>query len=332
MPSVTDSTTKLIDTPKVLICVFCIIILISIIIYIQTEQLPNQNQQDNQKIGIKYLNEVPKKVPQKHFIIKNQTITLSDIFISVKTTDKFLSSRVNLLIKTWFQLVKDQTWFFTDADNDQYYELTSGHLVNTNCPQSHNRKSLCCKMSVELDSYIKSNKKWFCHFDDDNYVNAIQLLSTLQKYSPLNEWYLGKKSVPVPMELHKPKKQLRKAKKLYWFATGGAGFCMSKALVLKMATIISGGKFMTIGNKLRAPDDVTIGYIVENLLNIRLTEIEKFHSHLETLPSFTKEYIRKQISFSYDLNRDESNVLNIDGFDIENDPTRFMSLHCFLFP
>lgn len=43
-------------------------------------------------------------------------------------------------------------------------------------------------------------------------MNPIQLLSTLQKYSALNEWYLGKKSVPVPMELHKPKKQLRKVK------------------------------------------------------------------------------------------------------------------------
>lgn len=65
----------------------------------------------------------------------------------------------------------------------------------------HNRKALCCKMSVEFDSFIASNKKWFCHFDDDNYVNVPRLVQHLRRYNPLDDWYLGKPSIKKPLEI-----------------------------------------------------------------------------------------------------------------------------------
>jgi len=43
--------------------------------------------------------------------------------------------------------------------------------------------------------------RWFCHFDDDNYVNIPKLLSTLGKYSPQEDWYLGKPSIRTPLEI-----------------------------------------------------------------------------------------------------------------------------------
>lgn len=44
--------------------------------------------------------------------------------------------------------------------------------------------------------------RWFCHFDDDNYVNVPRLVSLLNEYSPAKEWYLGKPSVASPLEIH----------------------------------------------------------------------------------------------------------------------------------
>ncbi|KAJ9590162.1 hypothetical protein L9F63_016718, partial [Diploptera punctata] len=48
------------------------------------------------------------------------------------------------------------TWFFTDSDDAEYQEKTNGHMINTNCSSSHNRKALCCKMSVEFDVFLES--------------------------------------------------------------------------------------------------------------------------------------------------------------------------------
>ncbi|CAG0914758.1 unnamed protein product [Notodromas monacha] len=36
---------------------------------------------------------------------------------------------------------------------------TGGHMINTKCQPSHNRKALCCKMSVEFDTFLDSGKK-----------------------------------------------------------------------------------------------------------------------------------------------------------------------------
>ncbi|KAM8710816.1 hypothetical protein ACLKA7_017445 [Drosophila subpalustris] len=87
------------------------------------------------------------------------TTELDDIFISVKTTKNYHDTRLALIIKTWFQLARDQTWFFTDTDDHYYQEKTKGHLINTKCSQGHFRKALCCKMSAELDIFLESGKK-----------------------------------------------------------------------------------------------------------------------------------------------------------------------------
>lgn len=50
----------------------------------------------------------------------------------------------------------------------------------------------------------------------------------------------------------------------FWFATGGAGFCISRPLVQKMAPVIRNEKLMTISDRIGFPDDVTIGFIIGN--------------------------------------------------------------------
>lgn len=255
---------------------------------------------------------------------------LDDIFISVKTTRSFHRTRLDLLLKTWFQLAPKQTWFFTDVVDEEYNKKTGGHLVNTNCSASHNRRALCCKMAAEFDAFLQSNKRWWCHFDDDNYVNVPQLVTTLADYDPLHDWYLGKNSIRAPLEIINRDKVSQRIS--FWFATGGAGFCVSRALALKMMPIAGGGKFISVGEKIRLPDDVTMGYIIEHLLKKSLTVVEEFHSHLEPMRFINTDSLARQVSFSYSQYGSEMNVLPIDGLDPRLDPTRLLSLHCQLFP
>lgn len=79
------------------------------------------------------------------------------------------------------------------------------------------------------------------------------------------------------------------------FATGGAGFCISRALALKMLPIAGNGKFVNIGDKIGLPDDVTMGYIIEYLLNVPLTIIDTFHSHLEPMEFLRKDTFKDQV-------------------------------------
>ena len=43
--------------------------------------------------------------------------------------------------------------------------------------------------------------RWFCHFDDDNYVNVVTLVKTLQNFNPHEDVYLGKPSLLKAMEV-----------------------------------------------------------------------------------------------------------------------------------
>lgn len=122
-------------------------------------------------------------------------------------------------------------------------------------------------------------------------------------------------------------------KATFWFGTGGAGFCISKALAKKMLPIAGNGKFASIGYAIHYPDDVTMGFIIEHMLKIPLTVIDQFHSHLEPLEFLRQETFQDQVSFSYfRFKSGKWNVVKIDGFDPKTDPRRFYSIHCHLFP
>ncbi|KAL7033210.1 hypothetical protein ACKWTF_007506 [Chironomus riparius] len=278
----------------------------------------------------------------------SSNIDLDDIFISIKTTKKYHNTRLKLIIETWFQLARDQIWFFTDDDDQVYQNLTNNHMVQTKCGQGHYRKSLCCKMNKEFDFFLSTSKKFWCHFDDDNYVNIPTLVKVLNDYHAYHEWYLGKPSISSPIEMYmnaaimslernknhsKDELKRRENEKIkFWFATGGAGFCISRALAIKMMPLASNGKFVAIGDKIRFPDDVTLGFIVEYLLKVPLTVVNPFHSHLERMDHIEMEDFRDQISFSYAHIKDDWNIVKVDRFDTTKDPYRIYSLHCYLFP
>lgn len=111
---------------------------------------------------------------------------------------------------------------------------------------------------------------------------------------------------------------------------------------------------MNTAEKIRLPDDCTIGYIIESVLGVPLTRSNLFHSHLENLQQVSRSEIHKQvneqhcsryaafstavvfsvlltsplqspfqITLSYGMFENKSNIINLKGaFPVEEDPSR----------
>ena len=78
-------------------------------------------------------------------------------------------------------------------------------------------------------------------------------------------------------------------------------------------------------------------FISEHKLGVPLTVVRSFHSHLEPLRLIAESSMSDQISFGYAApsSLQQSNHIALPSSsqlsELE-DPTRFMSLHCYLFP
>ncbi|XP_049495088.1 beta-1,3-N-acetylglucosaminyltransferase lunatic fringe [Panthera uncia] len=255
-----------------------------------------------------------------------------DVFIAVKTTRKFHRSRLDLLLETWISRHKQMTFIFTDGEDEALARRT-GNVVNTNCSAAHSRQALSCKMAVEFDHFMESGRKWFCHVDDDNYVNVRALLRLLASYPHTQDIYIGKPSLDRPIQATERVSENTMRPVHFWFATGGAGFCISRGLALKMSPWASRGHFMNTAERIRLPDDCTIGYIVEALLGVPLIRSGLFHSHLENLQQVPASELHEQVTLSYGMFENKRNAIHVKGpFSVEADPSRFRSIHCHLYP
>ncbi|XP_049632676.1 beta-1,3-N-acetylglucosaminyltransferase radical fringe [Suncus etruscus] len=257
-----------------------------------------------------------------------------DVFIAVKTTRRNHGPRLGLLLRTWISRARPQTFIFTDGDDPGLRGQGGSHVVNTNCSAARSRQALCCKMAVEYDTFMESGRKWFCHVDDDNYVNPAALLQLLAAFPPSQDVYLGRPSLDHPIEATERvpgSSSVTTAK--FWFATGGAGFCLSRGLALKMSPWASLGGFISTAERVRLPDDCAVGYIVEGLLGARLRPSRLFHSHLENLRLLHPDSVLHQVTLSYGGPENPQNVVSVSGpFSLQQDPTRFQSVHCRLYP
>ncbi|PKK29791.1 MFNG O-fucosylpeptide 3-beta-N-acetylglucosaminyltransferase, partial [Columba livia] len=191
------------------------------------------------------------------------SLSLGDIFIAVKTTKRFHQSRMELLLDTWISRAREQTYVFTDEEDDALKRRMGNHAIFTNCSAEHSHPALSCKMATEFDAFLASGQSWFCHLDDDNYLNPRALLKLLSSYSATWDVYLGKPSLNRPIRASEmlPNNQTKSVH--FWFATGGAGFCISRNLARKMVPWASGKNFVSTSELIRLPDDCTVGYIIE---------------------------------------------------------------------
>ncbi|KAG9469365.1 hypothetical protein GDO78_020698 [Eleutherodactylus coqui] len=271
--------------------------------------------------------------PQGLGLKANASLQIEDVFIAIKTTRKYHRSRLDLLLQTWISKAKEQTFIFTDWEDQELRQKAGNQMVNTNCSAVHTRQALCCKMSVEYDKFVLSSKKWFCHLDDDNYLNLRAMLNLLSAFPHNADVYVGRPSLDHPVETLDRVKGDGSASLKFWFATGGAGFCISRGLALKMSPWASMGNFISTGEKIRLPDDCTIGYIIEGMLEVKMQHSNLFHSHLENLQKLPQSSLLQQVTLSYGGPENRRNVVRVAGsFSLDQDPTRFKSIHCLLYP
>ncbi|XP_038064124.1 beta-1,3-N-acetylglucosaminyltransferase radical fringe-like [Patiria miniata] len=273
---------------------------------------------------------------------------LSDVFIGVKTTEIYHDTRLPVLFETWLDSsdVRKQTYFFTDADSPKYSKETGGQFINTHCAAKHTRQGLCCKMGAIFSMYLQSGKRWWCNVDDDNYLNIDNLLKLLRSYQHDKDYYLGRSSTSAEITVYdvgdktldKSKiSQMRSTRRqtTFWFATGGAGVCISRSLALKMSPYAGIGGFPQICNRINLPDDVSIAFLIVDLLGVPLTKISDMHSHLAMLRNLNENQIKRAVTLSYKINSEKATnsvILKNAAFDTTVDPTRFKSLHCMLNP
>uniref|UniRef100_H2ZF15 Fringe-like glycosyltransferase domain-containing protein n=1 Tax=Ciona savignyi TaxID=51511 RepID=H2ZF15_CIOSA len=239
--------------------------------------------------------------------------------------------RVKYILNTWFNQAKKQTYFITDRESLELNKTTNGHAVKTSCRKRRGHSDLSCKTGLSFDLYVKSDKRWWCHVDDDNYVNVQLLVKLLEKLDWRKDVYLGRQSVPHQLRGTYEGKRTR-----FVFASTGAGVCISKTLSKKMAPWTGNGKFLETSRIIGRPDDITLGFIINGLLKVTLTSTDLFHSHLETLAKIEPTTLQKQAILSQ---KAPTNVLNISKnvtnttvFNLEEDPSRFYSLHCIIHP
>ncbi|XP_053263066.1 beta-1,3-N-acetylglucosaminyltransferase manic fringe isoform X1 [Podarcis raffonei] len=260
-------------------------------------------------------------------------LLLEELFIAVKTTQKFHQSRMGLLLETWISQVKGQTYVFTDKGDDELREKLGDHVIITNCSAEYSHPALSCKMAAEFDAFLVSGLSWFCHLDDDNYLNPQALLKLLSSYSPDQDVYIGKPSLNRPIRASEASPNNQTKSVYFWFATGGAGFCISRKLAQKMAPWASGNNFLITSELIHLPDDCTVGYIIERKLAGHLVPSDLFHSHLENLHVLQVPQLTKQVTLSYGIFEKKLNVIELSGpFSPQDDPSRFRSLHCLLYP
>nr|XP_018670409.1 beta-1,3-N-acetylglucosaminyltransferase lunatic fringe [Ciona intestinalis] len=255
-------------------------------------------------------------------------VTLEDIFISVRTSRKFHESRIDPIVKTWFNLAREQTYIFTDGDDDKLNETTGGHVINTHCGRDYNRSHLSCKTGTVYDTYLASGKKWWCRFDDDNYVNPRRVVHLVNGYNWTQDICIGKLSVPFfTTDYHGHSE-------IYQFAHGGAGCCISRPLALKMKPWCGREELVVTTREAGMQEDCALGFIITNRLKINLTLTDLLHSTRESLEDLNPDTLHEQAS----IGQSPGNTVNLDKvknvkiFNHDVDPTRFITLHCFLFP
>ncbi|XP_065905031.1 beta-1,3-N-acetylglucosaminyltransferase radical fringe-like [Dysidea avara] len=284
------------------------------------------------------------------------------VYFSVKTTKRNYEERLALLMMTWFKVVENKVTVISDgSDNNTFVNKARKEGLEffiSDCSEDHSMNGLCCKLGEEFAAYYRAREKhqnderykWFCHFDDDIYVNMPRLNQLLRQYDPDQPYYFGKwheknHNCPyLPLNLiGKTDVRMKKGnytpkQKVYQFATGSS-FCISSALMTEAEKYFNGkGAYGVSCSIPQRSDDVTAGFIIGILLGHNLTSVADFNSQFDklstledTLHSITISYTTKQVKQKSGTVKTIVPLVPVDPI-FDNDPTRFMSYHCLLYP
>ncbi|XP_065919469.1 beta-1,3-N-acetylglucosaminyltransferase radical fringe-like [Dysidea avara] len=311
---------------------------------------------------------VPRNVPL-HVTMNSQLIAarsspdiLSNVYISVKTTPKYYDRRLSILKKTWFQKVdKEKFMIVSDYVNDSppdfkkfEDELTEEgfHIVTAKCLLEHQAKGLCCKSGVEYEQFYNHLERheshgqqvqWYCHFDDDIYVNVRELSNLLSKYDPTKPYYIGRYPRPVGVPVYASNFNRLKAnynvnRRIFWYSAG-ATYCVSLPVMMKLEKYFNGVvKFQHVCDVSGYTDDLTVGVVIDLVLGYNITHIDNMYNQATSLKELSPEALSKLITVGYRSHK-SPNKLHIESkidpkprlFTDAEDPTRFLTYHCLLY-
>lgn len=106
--------------------------------------------------------------------------------------------------------------------------------------------------------------RWFCHFDDDEYLNIRTLSKELKKYNSSRDYYVGhwlSKLGKKPQTLGNFK-NFPEAKRTRYFYATGASYCISARLMKKVEKYFRLGLFVSTCHRIGLTDDFTVGSVL----------------------------------------------------------------------
>jgi hypothetical protein len=290
------------------------------------------------------------RVRQDQFEHSKRTTKGRAVVFVVRTAEQFHQKRIGVLLDTWISRTQPyQVHVFSDTEDDKELltaldKSSVGFQFVSEC--SHNisyQMRLCCKTGKEQKFFVSlitqdtnSDLGWFCHVDDDMYINLKVLYSMLDRYRPHQEKvYFGRKTnhrlktTSSLLPADDPRRQDR-----YYLMYGGF-YCMSRKLVQESAPYLSGSRVMqSTCRRAQENDDTSVGAVVNLVVDdVIVAHSRLIHHHVRTDPLglIPAHILKEQIAISYGFgNRkvftDSPNVVNISKphFTIKEDPTRLI--------
>lgn len=270
------------------------------------------------------------------------------VFIGIKTKEKGLHGhRLPEIQKTWLKdaLAWNQNIrikFFSDQgdgpeaavsntttdDNDDAIDMEPLMVPIAKCRGTDFR----CKTTAMFQYFLDNDQgsAFFCNFDDDNYVLIKNLLNVMTGYynndGLRDNIYVGRESQRQGFRL---KEEFNRTS--VHFLTGGAGYCISRDMMER-------GREYFLNPPKSLPDDIAVGYVVQENMGVTLIQNELFHSHLEQKlqQKMPKSNITKQVSFGFNNKhlREFAREAMPDFPNLyhakEDDPLFFRSFRCYL--
>jgi hypothetical protein len=254
------------------------------------------------------------------------------ILYAIRTNSHFYHKRLIYSLQTWIPLIRDDVFF---VSNIFLPNISHDHTILTEkiCgSDSHSMGVLCCKTAHDFNIFHRylSNYDWFCHFDDDQYVNVNKLKEYLSTFDFNQPYYIGRTSWSESLKRSKEPFPYP-----FWFATLGAGVCLSKRTINLLKPYTENiSEFVNGCIQENYHDDIYLGFILNGYLNITLTKTNRFHSHLEkSFYSNKQTFLRiftNEITFGF-RSPDRYPYYLPQLYTSQSDPYRIRTLHCFLY-
>eukprot|EP00731_Ephydatia_muelleri_P008719 Em0004g1057a len=305
-----------------------------------------QEQAPDTKASLLYLNvSDTQRIPLERVKLPAD-VNASDIYISVLTMPRNHPTRFATHLFTWMQTVNpDQVRIITEASDDEFIngaKKMGYHVVPSGCHDigDHNALVMCCKSGRQFEEYYRARRagekyKWYCHADDDIYVNIVGLTKMLQSYNPKDKVYLGQWHYLQKYFFHTPRVihlapgllSFPERKRDNFRYSSGNTYCISDPLMMELEKYLSGNDYVESCKKAQVSmDDVLVGVVIDGILGYDLIEPRNFRTELDSYGEFSVDDLKQASTVA--LGR----VIVPKTKFGNHDNTRLLSYHCFIYP